>query len=50
MDSWILVVDDDAANLRMATRILSAEKVRNSEELYSEEFYSLGPWRMPRGD
>ena len=22
----------------------------NSEELYSEEFYSLGPWRMPRGD
>lgn len=30
MNSWILVVDDDAANLRMASRILSAEKARVS--------------------
>ena len=30
MENWILVVDDDAANLRMATRILSAEKMRVS--------------------
>lgn len=30
MDSWVLVVDDDAVNPRMATRILSAEKMRVS--------------------
>ena len=30
MSDWILVVDDDAANLRMASRILSAEEVRVS--------------------
>ena len=30
MSDWILVVDDDAANLRMASRILSAEKARVS--------------------
>ena len=30
MGDWILVVDDDAANLRMASRILSAEEVRVS--------------------
>ena len=30
MNDWILIVDDDAANLRMASRILSAEKVRIS--------------------
>ena len=30
MDNWILVVDDDAANLRMASRILSAEGARAS--------------------
>ena len=30
MGDWILVVDDDAANLRMASRILSAEEARVS--------------------
>ena len=30
MSDWILIVDDDAANLRMASRILSAEKARVS--------------------
>ena len=30
MSNWILIVDDDAANLRMASRILSAEKARVS--------------------
>ncbi|MCH5249149.1 MAG: response regulator [Lachnospiraceae bacterium] len=30
MNNWILVVDDDAANLRMASSILSAEKMRVS--------------------
>ncbi|MCH5268847.1 MAG: response regulator [Lachnospiraceae bacterium] len=30
MSSWILVVDDDAANLRMASQILSGEKMRVS--------------------
>ncbi len=30
MSDWILVVDDDTANLRMASRILSAEKMRVS--------------------
>lgn len=30
MSDWILVVDDDAANLRMASRILSEEKMRVS--------------------
>ena len=30
MEHWILVVDDDAANLRMASRILSAENARVS--------------------
>lgn len=30
MSIWILVVDDDAANLRMASRILSGEKARVS--------------------
>ncbi len=30
MSDWILVVDDDAANLKMASRILTAEKMRVS--------------------
>ena len=30
MDTWILVIDDDAANLRMASHILSAENMRVS--------------------
>lgn len=30
MSDWILVVDDDTSNLRMASRILSAEKMRVS--------------------
>ena len=30
MSNWILVVDDDAANLRMASRILSGEEMRVS--------------------
>lgn len=30
MSSWILVVDDDASNLRVASRILCAEKMRVS--------------------
>ncbi len=30
MSDWILVVDDDTANLKMASRILSTEKVRVS--------------------
>ena len=30
MSNWILIVDDDAANLRMASRILSGEKARVS--------------------
>ena len=30
MSDWILIVDDDAANLRMASRILSAEQARVS--------------------
>ena len=30
MENWILVVDDDTANLRMATRILGEEKMRVS--------------------
>ncbi len=30
MSDWILVVDDDTANLKMASRILSAEKMRVS--------------------
>ena len=30
MGDWILVIDDDAANLRMASRILSAEEARVS--------------------
>lgn len=30
MSDWILVVDDDTANLRMASRILSTEKMRVS--------------------
>lgn len=30
MSDWILVVDDDASNLKMATRILSREKMRVS--------------------
>ena len=30
MNYWVLVVDDDTANLRMASRILSAEKMRVS--------------------
>lgn len=30
MSDWILIVDDDAANLRVASRILSAEKMRVS--------------------
>lgn len=30
MSDWILVVDDDTANLKMANRILSAEKMRVS--------------------
>ena len=30
MDDWVLVIDDDAANLRMASRILSAEQARVS--------------------
>lgn len=30
MGDWILVIDDDAANLRMASRILSAEETRVS--------------------
>ena len=30
MSNWILIVDDDTANLRMASRILSAEKARVS--------------------
>lgn len=30
MSNWILVIDDDASNLRMASRILSAEKMRVS--------------------
>lgn len=30
MSNWILIVDDDTANLRMASRILSAEKMRVS--------------------
>ena len=30
MSNWILIVDDDAANLRVASRILSAEKARVS--------------------
>ena len=30
MDSWILVVDDNVSNLRMASRILSEEKMRVS--------------------
>lgn len=30
MGDWILVVDDDTANLRMASRILSAEQMRVS--------------------
>lgn len=30
MGDWILVVDDDTANLKMASRILSAEKMRVS--------------------
>ncbi len=30
MNDWILVVDDDTANLRMASHILSAEKMRVS--------------------
>lgn len=30
MDSWILVVDDDTSNLRMANHVLSEEKIRVS--------------------
>ena len=30
MNEWVLVVDDDAANLRMASHILSEEKMRVS--------------------
>ncbi len=30
MDEWILVVDDDTTNLKMASRALSAEKIRVS--------------------
>lgn len=30
MSDWILVVDDDTSNLRMASRILSAEQMRVS--------------------
>lgn len=30
MNDWALVIDDDTANLRMASRILSAEKMRVS--------------------
>ncbi len=30
MSSWILVIDDDTANLKMASRILSGEKLRVS--------------------
>ncbi len=30
MSDWVLVIDDDAANLRMANRILSEEKMRVS--------------------
>ena len=30
MSDWILVVDDDTANLKMASRILSREKMRVS--------------------
>lgn len=30
MNDWVLVIDDDTANLRMASRILSAEKMRVS--------------------
>lgn len=30
MSDWILVIDDDASNLRMASRILSAEQMRVS--------------------
>ena len=30
MSDWILVVDDDASNLRMASHILSIEKMRVS--------------------
>ena len=28
MNDWILVVDDDTSNLKMASRILNAEKMR----------------------
>ena len=30
MNDWILVIDDDAANLRLASRILTAENMRVS--------------------
>ena len=30
MNDWILVVDDDTSNLKMASRILNAEKMRVS--------------------
>lgn len=30
MSDWILVVDDDTSNLRMASHILSTEKMRVS--------------------